>query len=92
MHANLAIQLSEHAFTVLSNEATAAGKSPADLAASIVETIYGGSRTAAPDAEAARARFEQCFGSVDMEQPIGVENDAIDADLSRAYDDSGRSS
>jgi hypothetical protein len=91
MHSNLAIQLSEHAFSVLSSEASAAGKTPAELAASIVESIYAGNRIVLPDAEAARARFEKCFGSIDMGHPIGIENEAIDADLARAYGNSGGS-
>ena len=37
------------------------------------------------DAAAARLRFEQCFGSIDRGQPIGIENAAIDADLAREY-------
>ena len=90
MDSTLAIQLSEHTFSVLSSEASAAGKSPAELAASIVEGIYGGNRVASPNVEAVRARFEKSFGSVDLGQPIGIENEAIDADLARACADSGR--
>ena len=37
MQDNLTIQLSEHAFAILSREALAAGKTPAELAATIVE-------------------------------------------------------
>jgi predicted DNA-binding antitoxin AbrB/MazE fold protein len=33
----------------------------------------------------ARLRFERCFGSVDLGQPIGIENSAIDTDLAREY-------
>lgn len=35
--------------------------------------------------QAAQARFEQHFGSVNMGTPTGTENDAIDADLAREY-------
>jgi len=91
MHENLAIQLSEHAFSVLSAEASAAGKTPAELAAAAVEAIYAGPRIVSPDAEAARVRFEQCFGSIDLGRPIGVENEAIDVDLGRAYGNTGGS-
>jgi len=91
MHSNLAIQLSERAFSVLSSEALAAGKTPEELAAAVVESIYAGNRIVSPDAEAARVRFEKCFGSIDMGHPIGIENEAIDADLARAYGNSGGS-
>jgi hypothetical protein len=85
MHSNLAIQLSEHAFSVLSSEASAAGKTPAELAASIVENICAGERPDRCDAEAANRAFEQCFGSIDMGRPLGIDNPQIDADLGRAY-------
>lgn len=89
MNSSLAIQLSEQTFSVLSSAALAAGKTPAELAASIVESIYEGNRVVSPDAGAARARFERSFGSVDMGRPIGVENEAIDADLARSYANPG---
>jgi hypothetical protein len=91
VHSNLAIQLSEQTFAVLSREALAAGKTPEELAAAVVESIYADNRSVSPDAEAARVRFEKCFGSIDMGHPIGIENEAIDADLSRAYGNSGGS-
>jgi hypothetical protein len=89
MNTELAIQLSEHTFAVLSSEASAAGKTPAELAAAVVESIYAGDRIACPDPEAARARFEQWFGSIDMGRPIGIDNEAIDADLAREYGNTG---
>ncbi len=85
MHSNLAIQLSEQAFSVLSSEALAAGKTPAELAALIVENICAGERLERCDADAANREFEQCFGTLDMGRPIGIDNAEIDADLGRAY-------
>jgi len=85
MHTNLAIQLSEHTFSVLLNEASVAGKTPAELAASIVENVCAGERPKRCDAEAANRDFEQCFGSVDIGRPLGIDNAEIDADLGRAY-------
>lgn len=38
--------------------------------------------------KAARERFERHFGAVNLGHPTGVDNEAIDADLARAYDDS----
>jgi hypothetical protein len=85
MRANLEIQLSEHTFSVLSSEAAAAGKSPAELAADVVESVYAGDRVVSPDPEAANRAFEQCFGSLDMGRPVGIDNAQIDIDLGRAY-------
>ncbi|HEY4234926.1 MAG TPA: hypothetical protein VGM76_15950 [Lacipirellulaceae bacterium] len=86
MSSNLSIQLSDQTFSVLSSEALAAGKSPAELAAAAVESIYaGGPRVTSADAQAARARFEKCFGSVDLGRPIGIVNETIDSDLAQQY-------
>ena len=85
MQANLAIQLSESAFSAVSDEASALGKTPAEVVANVVECIYGGDRFVPPNPVTARWRFEQCFGSVDLGRPIGIANAAIDADLAREY-------
>lgn len=89
MSTNLDIQLSEHVFSVLSNAASEAGKTPGELAAAVVESVYSDSRAALPDAAIARTRFEQCFGSIDLGLPIGLANDGIDADLARQYGSTG---
>jgi hypothetical protein len=85
MSTNLAIQLSEQAFAALSEQAIAAGKTPSELAESVVECIYAGGRSKPIDPATARAEFERCFGSVDLGRPIGLANEAIDADLAREY-------
>jgi len=85
MNSNLAIQLSEHAIAALSAEALAAGKTPEELAADVVEIIYAGGRANAGDAAAARAEFQRCFGMVDMGRAVGLQNEAIDSDLAREY-------
>lgn len=81
MNTNLAIQLSEHAFAVLSEQAAAVGKTPAQLAASVVENNFAGDRRKAGDPAAARAEFERSFGSVDLGRPVGLCSEAIDSDL-----------
>jgi hypothetical protein len=83
MDTNLAIRLSEHTLELLSQQALAAGKTPAELAASVVENAYSGNRATPADAAAARAAFERCFGSVDLGRPVGIANPAIDNDLAR---------
>jgi predicted DNA-binding antitoxin AbrB/MazE fold protein len=50
-----------------------------------VERLHERISTSSSEAEAARQRFEQCFGSVDLGQPIGIDNPTIDADLAREY-------
>jgi hypothetical protein len=88
MPTNLSIQLSAQALATLANEASALGTTPGELAASVVESIYAGGRSNSPDANAARARFEQCLGSVNLGRPIGIANQLIDADLETARMDS----
>jgi hypothetical protein len=85
MNTNLAIHLSEHAFELLSEQALAAGKTPAELAASVVEKAYGDMKAKSPDAESSRVEFERCFGTVDLGHPVGLDNHAIDAELAREY-------
>ena len=84
MSTNLPIQLSDDAFQALSSAAVNVGKTPAELAADVVERAY--STTAEKADPQARAKFELCFGSIDMGTPIGIANLDIDRDLARAYE------
>lgn len=83
MSANLAIQITDGAFSSLSNEASSIGKTPAELASSVVENLFSKGKNNWGDASTARARFEECFGSLDLGRPIGIANESIDADLAR---------
>ena len=83
MDSHLTIQLSEHTFEALSKKAAAAGKTPAELAASAVEQAYSTARRTSIDRAAALANFESCFGSIDLGRSVGIANPAIDADLAR---------
>ena len=85
MDTHLDIHLTEHAFEMLSKQAAAAGKTPAELAASAVEQVYSAALPLSADPAVARANFERCFGTVDMGRPVGIANPAIDADLARQY-------
>ena len=86
METNLSIHLSEQTFAVLSTAAAAEGKTPAELAAAVVENVYASGRAASSsDSQAARKRFEHCLGSVDVGGPVGINNAVIDADLAREY-------
>jgi len=91
MHTNIAIQLSEHAFSSLVDEASAVGKTPAELAAAVVEKTYSQPHAESPDANSARSQFERCFGSVDLGRPIGLSNESIDADLANEFESSPES-
>jgi hypothetical protein len=85
MPTELAIHLSEQAFSSLAAAAVAAGKTPAEQAAAVVENVYAGGRPELRDAETANREFEQWFGSIDLGRPIGIENASLDADLAREY-------
>ena len=85
MPTELAIRLSEQAFSSLAAAAVVAGKTPAEQAAAVVETLYACGRAESRDAAPADQEFEQCFGSVAMGRPIGIANAAIDDDLAREY-------
>ena len=86
MATELAIHLSEQALSSLTAAAVAAGRSPAEQAAVVVEKVYASESAHAVEADAANRAFESCFGSVDMGRPVGIINTEIDADLVRGYD------
>lgn len=84
MQNELSIQLTSDAFASLSDAAVSSGKTPAELAAKVVENAYGaGQISTGADAEQARRDFEQCIGSVDLGYPLDLDNDRIDADIAR---------
>jgi hypothetical protein len=89
----LTVELSESAYAALERGAQAAAQSPAELAAAALEQRFGspdGPRergTTEAEKQAARLRFERHFGAVDLGHPTGTDNEAIDADLARAYAD-----
>lgn len=92
----LTVELSDLAYAALERHARATGQSPAELAAAALEEHFGtaggkhGSRHPATETEkqTARARFERHFGEVNLGHPTGADNEGIDADLARSYDDS----
>ena len=87
----LTIELSDTAYAALQLQARAAAQSPAELAAAALEQHFS-TACAHPNTEAerkaARERFERHFGAVNLGHATGVDNEGIDADLARAYDDS----
>ena len=91
----LTVELSEAAYVALEADARVAEQSPAELAAAALEQRFGAhdeSRTpgqgmAEAEKQAARERFEQHFGAVNLGHATGADNESIDADLARAYAD-----
>ena len=100
MNHPLTIELSESAYAALEVHARAAAQSPADLAAATLEQRFGASEelrtreqpTTEAEKKAACERFERHFGAVNLGYATGADNDAIDADLARAYADSHEAS
>ena len=91
----LILELSDEVYTTIQRQAEGAGTSPAHWLAKTLEQQYGRRHTwqsalkqrTAAEQEAARARFEQHFGEVDLNDATGADNDQIDADLAREYAD-----
>ena len=95
MSQTLILELSDEVYTTIQRQAASAGTSPAHWLATTLEQQYGPRhagqsarrpRTAA-EQHAARVRFEQHFGAVNLPDATGADNEQIDADLAREYSD-----
>jgi hypothetical protein len=92
MSETLMLEIEEQVFESIRMQAEAVGTSPAQFAAAALAQRFNGShkkpdlRTDA-EKQAARERFRSQFGSVNLGSPIGVDKQAIDADLAREYGD-----
>ena len=95
MSQTLILELSEEVYTIIQRQAAVAGASPAHWLAMTLEQQYGRAHAGQStlthypqaDQQAARARFEQHFGEVDLTDATGVDNEQIDAELAREYAD-----
>jgi hypothetical protein len=95
MSQTLILELSDEVYTTIQRQAESAGTSPAHWLATTLEQQYGPRHTGqsarrprtAAEQHAARVRFEQHFGVVDLPDAIGADNEQIDADLAREYSD-----
>ena len=90
MSQKLTLQLSNPVFEAVRQRAESARLSPAQWVAGVLEAQLIGSRDVdVPEPEAeqqhARARFERHLGALDLGQATGVDNEQIDADLTKAY-------
>lgn len=89
----LQLELSDEAYVAVHRHAEIAGTSPAQWIASALERQYGAIRAgqdrptqrSETERQAARERFEAHFGEMDLGSATGVDNEQIDADLSREY-------
>jgi hypothetical protein len=95
MSQTLILELSEEVYTIIQRQAEVAGTSPAHWLAMTLEQQYSRGQAGqsalthhtAADQQAARVRFERHFGEVDLTDAAGADNEQIDADLAREYDD-----
>jgi hypothetical protein len=87
MSQSLIVLLSDEAFAGLQRQALAAGTSVAALAAASLERQCRapGPVRSEGERQAARARFEQHIGELDLGRATGADNEQIDADLAAAY-------
>jgi predicted transcriptional regulator len=86
----LKVELSDAVYATLESCAQASAKSPEALAAAALEQHFGSTNGRSADEaekQAARERFERHFGAVDLGHPTRADNESIDADLARAYED-----
>src|SRR5438105_333435 len=92
MSQTLTLNVNDQVYESLRLQAEAVGKSPEQVAESVLETQFNGTHSmsdvrSAAEKEKARMRLRSLFGSADLGRPTGADNDAIDADLAREYGD-----
>lgn len=80
--------MSDEIFIALQQQAETEGKSVQPLIADSLEHQYGLQRKQRTEAdkEAARQRFRRHAGAINLVYATGADNESIDADLIRAYD------
>ena len=83
MNQTLTLELSAEAFDALSRQAATTGVAPEALAAAALEQKFVDRRKRLDPAN--RGIFERHFGTIEMEGPVGADNEQIDADLAREY-------
>jgi len=87
MSHQLTVELSDAAFDALERQARAEATSAAELAASLIEWLVADAPPLTEEErEAARMRLEKHFGALALNHPNGADNESIDADLARVYD------
>jgi hypothetical protein len=82
----LTLELNDDVYTVLQQQASAVGLSVAELVAASLNRQYSLSVSPKSDAEEARQRLLGYAGVISLGYATGTDNESIDADLARAYD------
>jgi hypothetical protein len=86
----LNLEVSDQVFQAIRVHGEATGRTPAQVVAAALERQFppgnGAGRTE-EERQAARLRFENQIGAIDLGVETGAENDAIDSDLAREYSD-----
>lgn len=88
MSQELTSELSEQTFTAIQLQAKTIGISPEQLAATLLGQQSAQTSKLLPDEtrqDAARARFERHFGTLESVGAGGFDNNSIDADLAKEY-------
>jgi hypothetical protein len=84
----LTLEVSDRVFTAIEQQAQNIGISPERLATMLLEQqfaqVFKLLLTEA-EKEAARARFEHHFGTINLGSGIDVDNESIDTDLAKEY-------
>jgi hypothetical protein len=95
MSQTLILELSDEVYAAIRRQAVVAGTSPAHIAATSLEYQFSDPKRAEnirlpqteAEQQAARERFEQHFGAVNLGYATGLDNEQIDADLAHEYAD-----
>ncbi|MEA5577980.1 hypothetical protein [Anabaena sp. UHCC 0451] len=82
----LTLELNDEVYTVLQQQASAVGLSVAELVAASLNRQYSLSVSPKSDAEEARQRLLGYTGVISLGYATGTDNEGIDTDLAKAYD------
>ncbi len=84
----LTLELSDQIFTVIHLQAQTIGISPEQLIATLLERQFTQSLAlflGESERNAARSRFERHFGTLELNDSVGIDNEDIDFDLVQEY-------
>lgn len=90
MSQRLTIEMSDDVYEALLHAAEAQGATPSAIASSALERQFSngaGDQPPKPQIQKLQG-FRSVFGIVSLPQPVGLDNEQIDADLAREYGDS----
>ena len=82
----LTLELNDDVYKVLQQQATAVGVSVAELVATSLNRQYSLLVSPQSDSEEVRQRLLGYAGVISLGYATGIDNEGIDADLAKAYD------